>query len=142
MLRGQFESAATQSPAELRNAYDRLLGETIGRVGVDRIGATTGIGTDLLSALANGESPEITVETAATILGADETRPDADTIEAEARELLLMGMSTAVLDVETLASRMDAAFEPKEIQQKIEGRHPMTLAEYAQLHSHIEGEKR
>jgi len=41
-----------------------------------------------------------------------------------------------------LASGIDAQLEPKEIQQKIEGRYPMTLSEYAVLHSYIESQKR
>jgi len=52
-----------------------------------------------------------------------------------------MGMSTAVLDVEALAAGIDDAMEPKEIQQKVEGRHPLTLGEYAVLHAFIEGRR-
>jgi hypothetical protein len=50
-------------------------------------------------------------------------------------------MSAAVLDVEAVAAGVGRELEPKEIQQKVEGRHPMTLDEYALLHSYIEGEK-
>jgi hypothetical protein len=47
-----------------------------------------------------------------------------------------------VLDVEALASGVDDALDPKEIQQKIEGRYPITLDEYALLHAYIENRKR
>jgi hypothetical protein len=53
-----------------------------------------------------------------------------------------MGMSQAVLDVEALASGIDDAMDPKELQQKVEGRYPMTLEEYALVHAYIENRKR
>ncbi|MFC7057681.1 DUF5791 family protein [Halovenus salina] len=95
----------------------------------------------VLSALVAGESPEVTLETAAEILALDDELPDADSIAAEARDILLMGMSIAVLDVEAVASGLDDEMEPKEIQQKTEGRFPMTLDEYALVHNYIERNK-
>jgi hypothetical protein len=76
------------------------------------------------------------------ILATEPDSPDAGTLLAEARDLLLMGMSSAVLDVEAVAAGIDDAMEPKEIQQKVEGRHPMTLDEFARLHAYIEGARR
>jgi hypothetical protein len=46
-------------------------------------------------------------------------------------------MTTAVLDVDGLASAIDGAIEPKEIQQKVEGRQPISLREYALLHQEL-----
>jgi len=141
MIRGTFE-AAGETPASLRAAYDDLLATTIDATGLAAVSEETGIAEDRLGAVTAGETPELTLAEAAQILATDDDRPDADTIEAEARDILLMGMSTAVLDVEGVAAGLDGAMEPKEIQQKIEGRHPITLDEYALLHGHIEGEKR
>lgn len=142
MLRGTFEEAGELSPEELRDAYDDRLVETITAVGQERVVEQVDVDGAVLSALVNGESPELTLETAAEILALDEELPGADSIVAEARDILLMGMSMAVLDVEAVASGIDDAMEPREIQQKAEGRLVMTLDEYALLHSYIERRKR
>jgi len=142
MLRGRFEAAGELSPEELRAAYDDLLCGTIDRVGLETVAERTGLDRETLSALVAGERPELTVAEAAAILATNEELPDADAIEAESRDVLLMGMSTAVLDVEALARDVEGRLEPKEIQAKIEGRFPLTLDEYAHLHSYIEGQKR
>jgi len=142
MIRGAIESPAGSSPEQLRSAYEELLAETVRAVGVETAADGTALARDRLAAIADGDSPALTVAEAATILALAEDRPSADTIEAEARDLLLMGMSTAVLDVEAVAAGIDDAMDPKEIQQKVEGRHPMTVGEYALLRSYIESQKR
>jgi hypothetical protein len=141
MLRGAFESAGDGTPVELREAYDDLLATTVTELGVETVAAESGVDERRLSALVDGESPALTVAEATAILAADEDRPDAETLAAEARDILLMGMSIAVLDVERLASGIDDEMDPKEIQQKAEGRQPMPLDEYALLHSYIESQK-
>ena len=142
MLRGRFESAGELSPAELHSQYADLLADTVDAVGVEGIVEQSGIDEELIAALDGGSPPELTLEEAATILAARESLPDAAAIEAEARDILLMGMSIAVLDVEALAAGINGELEPKEIQQKIEGRYPITLEEYATLHQYIESKKR
>jgi len=142
MLRGEFPSAGDQSEEVLRTAYDALLAEMIADAGTEAVAEQTGIDEERLEALLGGASPELSLTEAAAILATDPDRPDAGTIAAEARDILLMGMTTAVLDVEAVASGIGDALEPKEIQQKIEGRFPMTLDEYALLHSFIEGRSR
>ena len=138
MLRDAVDSPGERSPEQLREAYDQLLVETVRSVGADRVAADSGVAETHLDALLSGASPPLTLDQAAAILAADTDRPDADTLATEARDILLMGMSMAVLDVEALASGIDDQMDPKEIQQKVEGRHPMPLDEYAVLHSHIE----
>jgi hypothetical protein len=91
-----------------------------------------------LSGESEGETPELTVEAAAAILGTDPDLPDGETVAAEARDLLLLGMTTAVVDVDAVAAGLDIDIDPKEVQQKVEGRHPMTLAEYAHVHAFLE----
>ncbi|MFT4922384.1 MAG: hypothetical protein ACI8XM_001599 [Haloarculaceae archaeon] len=142
MLRGEFESAGESSPAQLRSAYDDRLVATVEDVGHSTVVTEANVEEVTVEALLDGQSPELSVETATAILATDPDRPDAETLRMEARDILLMGMSMAVLDVEAIASGIDDQLEPKEIQQKVEGRHPMTLDEYALLHSYIEGEKR
>ncbi|MCU4801068.1 DUF5791 family protein [Halobacteria archaeon HArc-gm2] len=141
MIRGEFPDAGERTPEELRRGYEALLAETIDQVGVETVAEETVLDRETVESLEAGDSPEVTLEEATAVLALDEDRPSADAVAAEARDILLMGMTTAVLDVETLASGVDGALEPKEIQQKVEGRFPMTLAEYALLHQYIEQRK-
>lgn len=141
MLRGEFEDAGERAPEELRRAYEERIAETVEAAGVDEAIEGTGLDRATVEALVAGESPEIELTDAATLLALDDDRLPADAIATDARDILLMGMTTAVLDVETLSSGIDGRLEPKEIQQKIEGRFPMTVAEYALLHQHIEQRK-
>jgi hypothetical protein len=85
------------------------------------------------------EADELAVADAAAILSLEEGRPDATAIRQEALDDVLLGMTTAVLDVEAVESGIDGRMEAKEIQQKVEGRFPMTVAEYAVLHRFIAG---
>jgi len=140
MLRGEFESAAESSPETLRGAYLTALRETIERVGVDAVVAESGVARETVRAVADGDEPELTLETAAAILATDPDRPDAGAIEAEALDILLMGMTTAVVDVDAVAAGIGGEMDPKEVQQKVEGRYPVTLAEYAAVHHFLEGE--
>jgi len=141
MLRGEFPDADDQSPETLLKAYASVLASTLDSVGAADVVAATGLDRAVVEGVADGDVGEVSLEDAAAILAADPDRPDADAIQMEAQDILLMGMTTAVMDVESLASGIDSQLEPKEIQQKIEGRYPMTLSEYALLHSYIEGEK-
>ncbi|HMB49506.1 MAG TPA: DUF5791 family protein, partial [Natronoarchaeum rubrum] len=70
------------------------------------------------------------VADAAAVQALDADAPDADTIVEMAWEHLLLGMSSAVLDVETLASEADTELSAKEIQQKLERRAGATLDEF------------
>jgi hypothetical protein len=142
MLRGKFAAAGDVDADALRAAYDDELATVLDAVGIETATEETGIDRETLDALTEGRSPDISLTDAAAILALDENHPDAESIAAEARDILLMGMTTAVLDVEALASEVDDALEPKEIQQKIEGRFPMSLDEYALIHTAIEARSR
>jgi len=141
MLRDEFAAAGEQSPDELLDAYESLLRQTVETVGVDAVTAGTGLDRATVERIGAGEAADLTLEDAAAVLATETDRPDADAIQAEAQDILLLGMTTAVLDVESLSSGIDVELEPKEIQQKIEGRYPITLSEYARLHSYIESRK-
>ncbi|WP_336326610.1 DUF5791 family protein [Halovenus sp. HT40] len=141
MLRGRFEAAGDLSPGELRSEYEDAIVETVETVGESAVADQSGVDEETVRALVAGDSPELTLEDASAILGTDDQYPDADAIEADARDILLMGMSIAVLDVEAIAAGINDELEPKEIQQKVEGRYPISLAEYAIIHNYIEREK-
>lgn len=129
------------APQELRERYEDQLRETIDAVGVGTVADESGVDRETVDALAAGESPELTLEEAAAILAVSPETPDADAIEAEALDELMIGMSIAVLDVDTLESEIDGRIEAKELQQKMEGRFPITLEEYALVHRTIEERK-
>lgn len=138
MLRGEFPDAGERTPAELRAAYEARLASVVDAVGAERVREATDLDAETVAAIAAGESPTLTVEEASSVLALEEDQPPASALSAEAREILLMGMTRAVVDVERLASGIDAAIEPREIQAKVEGRQPTTLAEYATLHQYLE----
>jgi len=142
MLRTEFPEAGEQSPEALLSAYGSVLAATVESVGADTVAEAAELDRETVDAVADGDVADLSLEDAMAVLATDPDRPAADALQAEAQDILLMGMTTAVMDVEALASGIDSQLEPKEIQQKIEGRYPMTMEEYALLHSYIESQKR
>jgi hypothetical protein len=136
-----IDDAGDLSPDELRARYDQRLREVIEGYGAETVADEGGVPSEPVTALAGGESPDLTLEEAAAILATSETEPGAEAIVLETRDHLLMGMSTAVLDVEAVESGIDGALDAREIQQKIEGRLPMSLDELATIHGYIEERK-
>jgi len=124
----------------VRADYEATLAGVVEAEGVDAVAADSGVDPAVLDALAAGESPELTVEEAAAILAASDDYPAAEDLLLEVQDHLMLQMSSAVMDVEALASGLDDDYDAKELQQKLEGRQPMTLAEYARVHRHLAGE--
>lgn len=122
-----------ETPAQLRAEYDDALASLLESVGMDTAEAATDVPHDTLRAIATGDSPSLSLPDAAAIVALDPDEPDAETIEIEACEHLLLGMSTAVLDVESLAAELSLDLDPKEVQQKLERRAPMTFAEFVHI---------
>ncbi|MFC4246748.1 DUF5791 family protein [Natribaculum luteum] len=121
------------SPAELRAEYEDDLAEIVDRVGLETAADATDVDREALEALVDGDSPALSLEDAAQVQALSDGEPDAETIVEMAGEHLLLGMSTAVLDVETVASELELELDPKEIQQKIERRAPMSFEEYVHV---------
>jgi hypothetical protein len=140
MLADEIADPEDVTPAELRAEYEDALARVVEREGVETAAAESGVEAERLDALVAGESPEVTVEEAAALLALSEEWPDAEGIVLEVRDNLMLQMSSAVMDVDSLAAGLDGDLDPKEIQQKIEGRQPMTLAEYARIYRHIASE--
>lgn len=142
MIQDTVADPAAHSVEDLRTSYEDRLRETIEALGPGTVASDGGVARETVDALAAGEAVTVTLEEAAAILALEAETPDADAIQAEALDALMMGMSMAVVDVETLSSDVGAELEPKEIQQMIEGRFPVSLAEYARIHHAIETRKR
>lgn len=126
------------TPEEVYERYVGELGDVVAEHGVDTVRDRSGLDGAVLEAINAGEPPELTLEDGAAVLAVRTDAPPADTIAAESRDALLMGMTTAVLDVEALAAEIGGELEPREIQSKVEGRYPMTLGEFALLHQFLE----
>ncbi|WP_423745997.1 DUF5791 family protein (plasmid) [Haladaptatus sp. SPP-AMP-3] len=126
------------TPTELHGRYAAELSETISSVGIDEVVELTGLDRETVESIADGETAaDLSLEDAAAILATEEGMPEKDAILLEVRDHLLMGMTTGLLDVDTLARDIDGDFEARAIQQKIEGRAPMTVEEYALVHHAI-----
>jgi hypothetical protein len=141
MLYDALADTEEPSAAELRTAYAEELADTVEAAGFDAAVETTGLDADLLSTFADGEVGDATLADAAAVLGLDDG-PDADTVETEVRDHVLMEMSTAILDVDTVAVEIDSDLTAKEVQSALEGRIRLTLAELADVHALIERRKR
>lgn len=139
MLHDAVDEPATLSPRQLRDAYDDELRAVIDARGIDAVATATDLSTETVAALANGESPPVTLSEAAAILAVDGDGRDAEAIVQEVRDHLLMGMTTGVLDVDTIASNVELDLSGQEIQQAIEGRTRLTLDELAAIHGYVAG---
>jgi hypothetical protein len=137
MLQQLVERPGERSAAELHQAYLSALREVVETVGVEAVVEESGVAAERVGALADGEDPDLSLSEAAGILAAEEGAP-SDAIAAEARDHLLMGMTTAVLDVDTVAANVEE-MGATGIQQRIEGRAWMTLEEFATIHAFIAG---
>jgi hypothetical protein len=137
MLQDAADEPGALSPGQLREAYDGELRAVVDATGIETVANETDVPTDRIAALAGGESPALTLSEATAILAADSDTRDATTIEQEVRDHLLMGMTTGVLDVDTIASNVEIDLSGQEIQQAIEGRIPMTLDELAAIHRYV-----
>lgn len=141
MLYRDLDGSEADSPDDLRGQYEAELAGVVDSVGVETAAAETGVEPERLRALVEGDSPELTVEEASAILALDPEEPDAEIVRAEIEDRLLLGMTTAVLDVDTIAANLESDLSGKEVHQRVEGRAPMSLAEYAEIH-HLIAERK
>ncbi len=136
---GDDESAI--DAAALLSAFETVLAEAVDEIGVERVVEATSLDRERVGSVAAGDAADLTVDEGATVLAtARETDPDAAVFEL--RDHLLMGMTTAVLDVDTIAGAIDADLTGQEVQQALEGRAAMTLAQLAEVMAVIEERKR
>lgn len=122
---------APDTPAELRAEYDTDLRTILSRV--EDPAARTGIDADRIDALLAGGSPDLSLEEAAEIQAVDDDSPGPETVVEMACDHLLLGMTTAVMDVDTLASELEIELDGKEVQQRIERRAPMSFEEFVHI---------
>ena len=141
MFHDVAENPGSLAPEELLELYEAELVGVIEEHGVAKVAGSSGVNESTLRALESGDSPELKLEEASAVMAVAEGTADAETIATVSRDALLMGMTTAVLDVEAVESGIGGRLEAREIQSKIEGRFPLTLGEFALLQQYIESEK-
>lgn len=142
MLHTVADELSDLSPSALQTAYEDRLRAVITAAGAETVAAETDIDVDRLDDLAAGETPSFSLTEAGAILAVDDETPDVDAIVYELRDHLLMGMTTSVLDVDTIAANVDTDLTAQEVQQAIEGRAEMTLAQLAEIQSVIDSRER
>jgi hypothetical protein len=145
MLHDVAEHPGSLTPAELQAAYERRLGSVIATHGVEAVVAETDLDEATVAALAaaadgdgehDGSSGSVTVEEATAILALEEGLT-AEDVRFALQDHLIMGMTTGVLDVDTVASNVELDLTGQELQQALEGRAPMTLAQLAAIQRYI-----
>jgi len=134
MLYDAADDPGELSTEALREAYETQLRSVVDAVGAETAAADSGVDPERIRAIADGAVPDLRVSDAAAILALDDDRPDAESIVLELRDHLLMAMTTGVVDVDTLAANVDLDLSGQEVQQALEGRTEMTLAQLAAIH--------
>lgn len=133
MLHEDRQSVEAATPGALAEQYRAALADVVdAHGGPAAVAAETGVDEDAVASLVAGDADAIEFADAAA-LQALASDLDAETIEAEACDNLLLGMSMAVLDVEAIAAEYEGEGSAKAIQQRLERRAPMTLAEFARI---------
>lgn len=139
MLAEPPDAPSETSPAELLADYESALADVVNREGIDRVVDATGLDGAVVDSVAAGDAADLDVDDAAAILALSEEAPPVDVVRSEIRDHLLLSMSSAMLTVDHIAADVDGDLDPKEIQAMVEGRHPMTLAEFARINHYIAG---
>ena len=138
MLYDAVDDPSDRTPGELLAADRRELASVVDAVGVEAVAAESGVDRATLEALRDDEPADLSVEEAAAVLSTADQFPDADAVVFELRDHLLMGMSSAVVDVDALAADIEADLTGQEVQQALEGRTRFTLEQLAEIQAAIE----
>jgi len=139
MLHTVADELDTLTPESLLAGYGDRLATTLEATGIDTAAEKTELDDEQLSAVADGDVDALSLTDAAAILALSESTPDSEAIVLETRDHLLMGMTTAVLDVDAVAAELDVDLTGQEVQQAIEGRATLTLTELAAIQAVIDG---
>jgi len=138
MLHTVADEIDTLSSTSLLDGYADRLATVLAEVGRDTVADKTELDPETLSAVADGDVDALSLTDAAAILGLAEGYPDSEAIVLETRDHLLMGMTTAVLDVDAVAAELAVNLTGQEFQQAIEGRATLTLNELAAIQAVID----
>lgn len=135
MLYDVLPDVETPTAAELESAYASELAAVVRDHGHETVAADSGVDPETLAAFTDGEVGDATLSDAAAVFAVDGTDPDA--VTAEVRDGLMMGLSTAILDVDTVALEIDTELDAREVRQALEGEIRLRLDELAAVQSLI-----
>lgn len=138
---GGDEGDSEVTAAVLLASFGTLVSEAAEEAGRSTLLDEAGLSEATAAAAIDGDVAGVTVADGAAVLALTTDR-EADEIVAELRDHLLIGMATAVLDVDTIAASIDADLTGQEVQQALEGRTAMTLGQLAEIMAIIERRKR
>lgn len=133
MLHEERTDVSGLDPGDLHAAHCSDLASIVEERGVETVAVETGVDGERLERLVSESAVDLPLSDAAAVQSLAPAAPDPEEIEAVACDHLLLGMTTAVMDVEALAGAVDLDLTAKEIQQKVERRAPVTLEEFAHL---------
>ena len=120
---------------DLLAAYAAELAAAVDGTDPAALAEQTGVDEAVIAALATGDADavaDVRLGGAAAVLEPAEGVPAHD-IAHEVRDHLMMGMVTAILDVDTIAAEIDVDLTGQEVQQALEGRTRLTLGELAEI---------
>jgi hypothetical protein len=138
MLHDVIDDPGSISPDALREAYEAELRAAVEATGADTIVAETNLDPETVSRLGTSEGvPDLSVDDAAAVLATRDDTPDSETIVAHLRDHMMIAMATAVVDVDTVAANIDHDLTGQEVQQALEGRTVMTLAQLASIQQFV-----
>jgi hypothetical protein len=126
----------------LLEAHAAQLAGVTDAVGIEAAAEAAGLQPDTVAAVAGGDidaAGDLDLGAVASILALGDGAPPAGDLVNAALDELLFGMTAGVLDVDVVAGELTNDLEPREVQGMLEGRHPLTLREYAALQQVIEG---
>jgi hypothetical protein len=135
-LQGDVENPGDRTVDELLDIQTARLGKIINDLGIEAAARLPGLDPDMIAAIADGDASiagQLDLEAVATLLASSEGTPSATALLDEALDELLFGMTTGVLNVDVVAGELDADLGPREVQQVLEGRHPVTLRDFLEL---------
>lgn len=140
MLTDEIADPEATAPADLREQYLAALTAVVEERGVEAVVAETDLDEARVEAVLSGDADDVTLDEAAAVLACSPDYPEADDYLLELRDHLMLQMSSAVVDVESLRRGIETDLDAKELQQKVEGRREMTLDEYARVTRHLAAE--
>jgi len=136
MLTEEIADPAATTPEALRTQYLAALTAVVEERGIEAVAAETELSTERVEAILD-DPDAVTVAEATAVLSCSPDYPAADDYLLEVRDHLMLQMSSAVVDIGALRRGIETDLDPKELQQKVEGRREMTLTEYARVIHHL-----
>lgn len=135
-LHGVVDRPGELTVEELLDAHTAQLAAAVDGTDVQAAAQASGLEPETVSAIAAGDAgaaAAIQLEAAAELLAQQADSASGQELLAEALDELLFGMTAGVLNVDVVAAELESDLEPREVQQALEGRYPVTLGQYVEL---------